>query len=293
MSFSSEQKNEIMTYQYKSQCCRRSLLMGYLFAKAEIIDSNTVRVKAENESLMEFLSKLMKEFYGQQLLPKHAKSGGRFVYDDFKSNSAVKYVLSLQKGAELFAEKCKFCKSSFLRGVFLGGGRVTDPEKQYCMEFYIGDRTEIFADYLEKQGLKPLLSNKKNGTVLYFKNTSKIEDFSALSNMNKMYFAITNQKIESGIRNNANRVRNCVTCNIKKAVSASGKHLEVINKLYDANLLSSLPEELEKTARLRMQYPDYSLSQLSQIIVPPVSKSGLSHRLNKIVELSSDLLNKI
>ena len=111
--------------------------------------------------------------------------------------------------------------------------------------------------------------------------------------MNKTVFAIMNAKISGEIRNSVNRIANCETNNIGKAVRASGKHLEVIVELANANLLSSLPDELERTARLRMEHPDYSLTQLSQIIVPPVSKSGLSHRLNKIVELSRSLLNKI
>lgn len=292
MSFSSNQKNEIMTYKYKSQCCRRALLMGYLFAKADTLDGETVFVKAENDATMSFISRLVKEFYAKELISKHSKSGGRFVYAEFQSSSAAKYLLNLENQGELYVKKCSSCERAFLRGVFFGCGRVTDPEKQYCMEFYLGSRTQVFADYLAKIGIVPSISNKKTGTALYFKDSSKIEDFSVLTKMNTTYYAISDVKIKRQIRNNANRAANFVTSNIKKAVNASGRHLNAINELAEANLLSSLPEELEKTARLRMQYPDYSLLQLSQIIVPPISKSGLAHRLNKIVELSPQLLNK-
>jgi DNA-binding protein WhiA len=292
MSFSSEQKQEIISHQYKSSCCRRALLSGYIFARGEILGGNTIRIKAEKESTMEFISRLVKEFYGKELVPTRSRSGGRYIYSEFDSNSATKYIQNIQKG-DLFFGKCQTCESSFLRGVFLGAGRITDPDKQYCLEFYLGDRTEIFAEYLTDLGVPPSISLKKTGKVLYYKNSSKIEDFSALSAMNKTVFAIMNAKISGEIRNSVNRIANCETNNIGKAVRASGKHLEVITELAKANLLSSLPDELERTARLRMEFPDYSLTQLSQIIVPPVSKSGLSHRLNKIVELSKSLLNKI
>ena len=292
MSFSSEQKQDIISHPYKSPCCRRALLSGYLFARGEILDGTCVRIKAEKEATIEFLSRLTKEFFGRELTAERSKAGGRYVYSDIDSASAAKYIRNLQENS-LYIAKCATCESSFLRGVFLGAGRITDPEKQYCLEFYLGDRTDIFASYLEKLGVTPSVSDKKTGRVLYYKNSSKIEDFAAFAAMNKTVFAIMNAKISGEIRNSVNRIANCETNNIGKAVKASGKHLEVITELANANLLSSLPEELERTARLRMEHPDYSLTQLSQIIVPPVSKSGLSHRLNKIVELSRSLLNKI
>lgn len=292
MSFSSEQKQEIISHQYKSSCCRRALLYGYLFARGEVLDETKIRIKAEKESTIEFLSRLVKEFFGKELIPMRSKVGGRYVYSDFDSRSAAKYIQNIQEN-NLYVAKCATCESSFLRGVFLGAGRITDPEKQYCLEFYLGDKTDIFASYLSEIGVSPSISEKKTGKVLYYKNSNKIEDFSALAAMNKTVFAIMNAKISGEIRNSVNRIANCETNNIGKAVRASGKHLEVIVELANANLLSSLPDELERTAKLRMEHPDYSLTQLSQIIVPPVSKSGLSHRLNKIVELSRSLLNKI
>ena len=99
-----------------------------------------------------------------------------------------------------------------------------------------------------------------------------------------------NAKIESEFRNNTNRIVNCETNNISKSVMASHKQISVIDELERANLLSSLPEELEVTARLRIKYRDLSLSQLAAVSVPAISKSGLSHRLKKIMEYAETLL---
>ena len=83
---------------------------------------------------------------------------------------------------------------------------------------------------------------------------------------------------------------NCETNNIAKTVDAARGQLEVIRALDEANLLSSLPDELEATARLRLQYSDLSLSQLAAVSVPPISKPGLSHRLKRIIEIGNNLL---
>jgi DNA-binding protein WhiA len=110
--------------------------------------------------------------------------------------------------------------------------------------------------------------------------------------MNSAAFLIMNAKINGQIRNEAKRVANCETNNIDKAVNASIKHITAIKALDDAGLLSSLPEELENTARLRLKYSDLSLSQLAQMSVPPISKPGLSHRLKKIMEIAEQKIGK-
>ena len=101
-----------------------------------------------------------------------------------------------------------------------------------------------------------------------------------------------NIKIANELKNNANRLRNFDTVNITKAVDAANSQITVIRELYDRNLLGSLPSELEATARLRLENPDMSLAQLAIHSVPPVSKSGITHRLQKIMEFGERLLKK-
>ena len=97
-------------------------------------------------------------------------------------------------------------------------------------------------------------------------------------------------KIQGELRNNANRVANCEMNNIDRAVSSSMHQIELISELFRRGLSSQLPDELEKTARLRMEHSDLSLSQLASIITPHISKPGLSHRLKKITELAEEIL---
>lgn len=292
MSFSSTQKSELINYVYKSACCRRALLSGVLFARAKMSGENKIAFNLEKRESAEFVAKLIKEFYGQTALISRPPSGGRCVKIEFESKSASKYILNIPNSGELFVSKCEGCVSSFLRGVFIAAGRISDPMKQYSLEFSVGERAGNLFDFLNELGVPPLVTHKATEDVVYYKNSSLIEDFCALTAMNTAVFAIMNAKINSDIRNNANRVANCETNNIGKAVNASMKQIDTLVMLERAGLFSSLPDELEATARLRMEHRDLSLSQLAAISVPPISKSGLSHRLAKIMELAEQLLHR-
>ena len=140
-------------------------------------------------------------------------------------------------------------------------------------------------------GFTPRISAKKSETLVYFRNSAALEDFFALANMNQTAFDIMNAKINGELRNTANRIANCETNNIDRAVSASMTQIALIEELVERGLISLLPDELERTARFRMENSDMSLSQMAGAITPPISKSGLSHRLKKITEMAENILN--
>ena len=292
MSFSAEQKNEIITHLYKSSCCRRSLLMGFLFARATNEEGDLISIRAEKHETLEFIGRLVKEFYSKSICPRHSSSGGRYFFAEFESGAASKYLRAVNAGGELFSPKCDFCESAFLRGVFLASGKICDPTRQYLLEFSLGDRTDVFSEYLTSIGIKPNIANKKTGRIVYYKKSSKIEEFTARAAMNRSIFAIMNEQITSELDNYVQRVSNCTSGNISKTVDAAIKYNNVISQLDEVNLLSSLPEELAATARMRLDYPDLTLAELARISVPPISKSGLAHRLNKILEISEKLLGE-
>ena len=269
-------------------------LSGALAAKATA-SSGEVLFTAENADIQAFLGDYAKEIYAKDPEKIKRKNGGRGMLLSLKSNSALKYVsniLESKDSAELFKQKCQGCQAAFLRGVFLACGRASDPAVQYSLEFSVGERAPLFMRLFEELGLTPRLAVRRSERVIYFRAGSEIEDFFALAGMNNTVFSLINAKINSEIRNNANRIANCETNNIGKAVNASMKHINAINDLIEANMLSSLPDELERTARLRVQHTDLSLSQLANISVPSITKSGLSHRLNKILEIAEQKLGK-
>lgn len=294
MSVSNEQKKEIIEQVYKSSCCRRSLLYGVMFAKAEA-EGKTVCISVEKAEYAEFLMKLIKEFYGQDGSLFRTESGGRRVLISFNSPSASKYIANIDAISEprlkdAFIQGCPSCLSAFLRGVFLAGGRLSDPKKQFSLEFSLGNRCESFAHILGHFSLSPHISGTGARKIVYFRRADEIEDFYGYAGINKVVFEIIETKINSLARRESQRYLNCVTSNYEKMAAVSNRQIGIISKLEELQLLSSLPDELEETARLKLRYPDLPLSVLAAQMTPAISKSGLSHRLKKIEEVGAKLL---
>jgi DNA-binding transcriptional regulator WhiA len=291
MSFLSERKNEIIEQSYKNACCRRAMLNGILFSKGYIFEGK-INIKIENTELAEYIANLISDIFMKDADISNSKSGGRCKLVSFSSPAAERYISFLVGGGEYFSEKCPLCKSAFLRGVFLSSGRITDPKKQYRLEFAPLSNhdklTEIFSDL----GLNFSLTQRRSEKILYSSNSTVVEDFFAAAGMNSTVFTLMNSKIENDFKNSANRIRNCETNNILKTVSASARCVRAIESLEKANLLSTLPDELELTARKRLEFRDYSLARLAAEFTPPISKPGLSHRLNKIVEIAENLIHE-
>ncbi len=290
MSFSAEQKKHIIEYVYKSACCRRALLTGVIFASGKVTGEGVI-ISLEKEAYADLVSKLSLEFYSLECEKIKSCEGGRRKLLFLKSKSAAKYIVKLRDNGDLYQRKCAFCKSAFLRGVFLAAGRVSDPEKQYSLEFSLGERTDIFYELLTENYLSPKISEKKSGRVIYIKDSYKIQDFFALCSLNSVVFDIIDAKMKGELTKDVVRKTNCETNNIQKAVDASAKQVALIKRLEEARLLSSLSEELEQTARLRLKYPDLSLSQLAAEAPFSITKPGLAHRLRKIMETGTILLN--
>ncbi len=290
MSFSSEQKDSIIEKSYKSQCCRRAILHGALFSKG-YCRGDEITMSIEKCAVCEFVAKLIKEFYSTDAEIKRDQDGGRRYILAFKSHSAASYISEIQDKPELFSTKCESCQAAFLRGVFLLSARAADPKEHYSIHFSLGERSDKFAQYLTSLGIPPLIFESKYGKIVYYKESTYIESFYGYAGMNNAMFALIDARFVGDIRKDTVRLANCETNNIKKAVDAAGKQLDIIIALDKANLLSSLPDDLESTARLRLSNPDMSLAQLSLISTPQISKPGLSHRFKRIIEIGERLLH--
>jgi len=237
MSFSSEQKISIINQHLKAACCRRALLSGVLFAKAKCLQGS-ITVSVERREYAVAISKLIREFYGKTPDVIVPKSGGRCVEIHFESQSASNYLMNLNDSAGLFSAKCSSCASAFLRGVFLSAGRMTNPEKQYSLEFSLGERSILFVDYLSGIGIPPLVSNKAGGPTVYFRNSAYIEDFLGNAGMNTAMFSIIDARFSAEEKKNLMRTLNCETNNMQKTVNVSVEQCKLIEALEKANLLA-------------------------------------------------------
>lgn len=186
---------------------------------------------------------------------------------------------------------CHNCKKSFFRGLFLSSGSISDPKDAYHLEFAISDE-KIASDIkniaeAENIFFKYIKRRKKH--VLYLKSSEQIEDFLYYIDAPKISFDLMETKILKDFRNNANRVTNFENANLEKISNASAEQRDAIKLIIERGKFDLLPDELKQTAKIRLENIEISLQEIGEISNPPVSKSGIKHRMQRIVSIAKDL----
>ena len=180
------------------------------------------------------------------------------------------------------------CRASFVRGAFLAGGSITDPEKGYHLELatsHMSVSREMYSVLLEL-GFSPRSATRGRSFVTYFKQSEAIADFLTRIGASVAALELMAAKVEKDMRNEINRKVNCDTANADKTVAAAQQQLAAIRRIESEHGLDSLPEGLQQAALLRIANPEASLADLALLSNPAVTKSCLSHRLKKIVEMA-------
>ena len=187
--------------------------------------------------------------------------------------------------------KCPSCVACFVRGLFCLRGSVTNPDKRYHLELAFASAAECEAalSLLNSQGVEGRTVVRKNQTIFYLKDGEAIADFLAYIGANTAAFEFMNSRINREFRNTVNRQVNCDTANIGKVLLASQKQITVIKHMKENGYLGTLPESLKETAELRLQHEQMSLKELGEAHNPPIGKSGVNHRLAKIMDAAKSL----
>lgn len=182
------------------------------------------------------------------------------------------------------------CKKSFLKGVFLGSGYIVDPISEY--HFEVSLNTKIQAQYIinlfSDFGINAKII-KRTKYVVYVKDSESISIILGILGANNSLMHYENIRIEKSIKNDINRNINCETANIQKTVITAYKQTQAIDKIINANELNNLPTSLKEICILRKEYPEDSLEELAKKTKGSLSKSGIYHRLNKIIEIAEKL----
>lgn len=182
----------------------------------------------------------------------------------------------------------------FLSGVFLAAGAVSDPQKEYRVDFSISTKQlfEDLADMLTEHIAEPKLTTRRNDYLLYYKESTNIEDLLTYIGASKASLSLMEVKIVKNLRNKVNRETNCVTANISKTIDAAMNQIQDIKFIQSTCGIQSLPDELQEVAVLRLENPDLSLRELGSMLSSPISRSGVNHRLKRITEFAEQLRNK-
>jgi DNA-binding protein WhiA len=187
--------------------------------------------------------------------------------------------------------ECELCAAAYLRGAFLSCGALTDPNSDYHMELsvpYYRLSMDIMS-LMRELNFNVKLVKRKGSNVLYLKESGQIEDCLTMMGATKASLEIMGIKVVKNIRNTANRIANCENANIDKIITAALKYSNAIRKIESQIGLDSLPDELHELALLRLDNPDMSLRELGEMLNTPLSRSGVNHRLNKILKIADQL----
>ncbi|MBQ9132652.1 MAG: DNA-binding protein WhiA [Clostridia bacterium] len=295
MSFADEVRNELSQVAVKTSCCRRALTAGLLLGAA-ISPGKQISLRCRSQTAADAVCAAVALQYGKQPDVQITGRCGHTFWDvSFSSPACVKMLLQLREenadAAGVIKFSCDSCRSNFLRGVFLTYGTVNDPHKSFHLEFSMpnGWGAEVLAQVLTAMGYPPRAILRKENVGLYFKDSASVEDLITAMGAHHCLFEVINSRIERDIRNNENRATNCVAKNIEKSIAAATRQIEAIGRLIETGKLEALPEGLRTTAMLRYRNPDASLEELTALHEPPISKSGLNHRLQKILAEAGDL----
>lgn len=180
---------------------------------------------------------------------------------------------------------------AFVATAFLCSGTITNPEKEYSLEFSTSrfNLAKGFESLLAQYEFTPHRTQRKGSNVIYVKASAKVEDLLTFMGANNASMEIMNQAMVKAIRNNSNRLTNCDTANLGKTAAANAQTIKAIRLLESHGALSALPEPLQIAAQQRMLHPDLPLAKLAETFAPPLSKSGLSHRMKKIEAIAAQL----
>ena len=174
---------------------------------------------------------------------------------------------------------------------YLSCGRMTDPEKGYHLEFTVlrMKASSALEALLKNASYPPLTTVRSNSRVLYFKDSEQIEELlTGIGAVNGALF-VMNTKVYNDLRNRVNRLTNCEAANIGKTVQASQAQIKAIKQIKASGIFKNLPKELREVANLRQLNPDASLSEIGRMCEPPVSRSGVNHRLARLAEIAQKL----
>lgn len=312
MSFSQVAKNEICRIVGEGGCCQVAELSALIKTSGTISINGHhnigFRISTENPAIARRIFSLLKNGFkiNPEVLIKRNKQ--------LKKNNVYMMVVSHERGGfEVLKQtgilstseknvnivygiskaiiKNECCRRAYIRGTFLGGGSVTNPEKTYHVEFvnHTQEHSEDLSKLINSYGLTSKVIQRKSSYVVYLKEGEQIVDLLNIIGAHNSLLNLENVRIYKEMRNNVNRLVNCETANLNKTVNASVRQVECIKYIKNTVGLKKLPQNLRQIAEVRLNNPDSSLKELGEMLDPPVGKSGVNHRLRKLEQFAEEL----
>ena len=299
VSFSAGAKAEICKVFPQKSCCALAQCFGVLLF-CNSFGSDGIRIITESREFAQMLPKLLRKAFSVtfDILPD-ADAPGKLSFqitDPQKIDRIMtafgfspEDTLALHVNLPVVEEDC--CKTAFLRGAFLAGGSVTDPDKGYHLEITTTHGSvsrETYALMEECMAFYPKSARRGGGHVLYIKQSEQISDFLTFLGAPVAAMGIMEARLEKELNNKVNRRCNCDEANTSKVVEAAQEQLAAIRILREQGKLEHLPQKLQQAAKAREDNPSASLTELAAMMEPPITKPAMNHRLKKLVAVSKE-----
>ncbi|WP_066192393.1 DNA-binding protein WhiA [Gracilibacillus timonensis] len=307
MSFAADIKKELTNVE-SEDCCKQAELAALIRMNGAISFSRnhySLDVQTENAAIARRIYTLIKSIYElpvELLVRKKMKLKKNNVYI-VRMKQGVKEML---QDLEILLEPLQFihtisdkytkqecCRRAYLRGAFLAGGSVNNPEtSSYHLEIYNfhEQHNQSLCDLLNEYGLHARVLERKKGYIVYIKEAEKITELLNYMGAHQALFKFEDVRIVRDMRNSVNRLVNCETANLNKTIGAAFRQVENIRFIDQTVGLEALPDKLQEIARLRIEHQDVTLKELGEMLSGgKISKSGINHRLKKIDQFADQL----
>jgi len=308
MSFAAQTKKELTLIETDA-CCEKAELSALIRMNGAVQLSNRkviLDISTENAAIARRIYTLVKKMFAahtELLVRKKMRLKKNNVYI-VRIPVKVQEILSelrivsegfmFNQGIDKDIIRKSCCKRSYLRGAFLAGGSVNNPEgSSYHLEIscMYEEHCQALVGLANKAGLNARCIERKKGFIFYMKEGEKIIELLNIIGAHQALFKFEDVRIMRDMRNSVNRIVNCETANLNKTIGAAVRQIDNIKLLQKEIGLESLPEKLREVAEIRLLHPDMNLKEVGELLKGKVSKSGVNHRLRKIDEIAEKLRN--
>ncbi|GGD98940.1 DNA-binding protein WhiA [Paenibacillus nasutitermitis] len=308
MSFAAQTKKELTLIE-SEPCCERAELSALIRMNGSVSVSSRkviLDISTENAAIARRIYTLLKkqfDVHTELLVRKKMRLKKNNVYI-VRIPAKVQEILSdlrivsegfmFNQGIDKDMLRKSCCKRSYLRGAFLAGGSVNNPEgSSYHLEIAVmyEEHCKALVDLANKFDLNARCIERKKGFIFYMKEGEKIIELLNIIGAHQALFKFEDVRIMRDMRNSVNRIVNCETANLNKTIGAAVRQIDNIKLLQREMGLENLPEKLREVAEVRLMHPDINLKEVGEILKGKVSKSGVNHRLRKLDELAEKIRN--
>ncbi|HEX6971323.1 MAG TPA: DNA-binding protein WhiA [Limnochordia bacterium] len=309
MGFAAAARQEVAHHPPDRDCCRRAQLQAFVDAAGSLTPplgrtAGRLVVRLGSPAAARSLCRLLRASYavtprvahsmravrGRHQSPRRSHRRVRVIVNGLgQRERLVRDLLAMDRGLAIPWRPC--CRRAYLGGAFLAGGSITEPGRGYHLEIDVarGKAAATVAGCADSLGIATRIARRHGRFVVYLKDAGQIADFLGAIGAHTALLELENVRVMRDVRNRVNRLVNCETANVDKTVRAALRQIERIQRLIDARGLWSLPPTLAALAQARLSHPYASLKELGELMDPPVSKSTISYRMARLLDLEARL----